>query len=124
LDFLGSAGRRSARRSAPSRDATLAYLDEATFLENEAALADDPFPLAAYPSQDADGRAVDPYNPIEGQYPNGTGFDEAELAHGGKLVRRIAALPQRRADKLFAISGIGFDTISAITWSRSASRSP
>src|SRR5215831_2757287 len=58
-------------------------LPEPTFRENEAALADDDFPLWSYPSQDADGRPVDPFHPVPGQYPSDTGFDEVELAHGG-----------------------------------------
>ena len=69
----------------------LAYLDEPTFRENEAALADDPFPLRSYRSQDAHGRAVDPYAPVGGQYPADTGFDKVELAHGGTIARQPSA---------------------------------
>jgi hypothetical protein len=95
----------------------LAYLDKTTWLENVRALIDDAFPLAAYPSLDPSGRAVDPYWPEPGQYPSTLDLDE--LTHGGAIARRIAALPARRADKLLCIRGVGFDTIGGITWARS-----
>jgi hypothetical protein len=102
----------------------LAYLGENTFGENAAALADDPFPLFSYPSQDADGRAVDPFHPVPGQYPSDTGFDEAELAHGCTIARRVAALPARRADRFFCLRSASFDTVGAITWGTSITPRP
>jgi hypothetical protein len=100
----------------------LALLDEATWRANEAAFAADAFPLRAYPSLDPGGRIVDPYWPAEGQYPAGT-VDHAELAHGGRIARRMAALPAR-ADKLFCLRGAGMDTVGAITWGASITPRP
>jgi hypothetical protein len=100
----------------------LAYLDKDTWLDNVRALINDPFPLASYPSQDTSGRAVDPYRPEPGRYH--AGIDLYELMHGGEIARRIAALPVRRADKLFCIRGAGFDTIGAITWGTSITPRP
>ena len=98
----------------------LAYLDKDTWLENARSLVDDPFPLAAHPSLGGDGRPIDPYRPEPGQYPENTGFDLAELAHGSEIARRIAAPPVRRADKLICIRGVGYPTIGGITWKRQA----
>jgi hypothetical protein len=124
--YLNLLGRREVIRTICSLPGCypLAYLDEPTFRQNEVAMAGDAFPLRSYPSQDADGRVVDPYWPSEGQYPAGTGFDHAELAHGGTIARRVAALPQRRADKLFCVRGVGFDTVGAITWGTSITPRP
>jgi hypothetical protein len=117
--YLNLLGRREVIRTICSLPGCypLAYLDEGTFRANEAAFAEDRFPLRAYPSQDSGGRAVDPYWPTAGQYPLDT-VDHAELAHGGTIARRAAAL-SRRADKLVCIRGAGFDTIGSITWARS-----
>ena len=124
--YLNLLGRREVIRTICSLPGCypLAYLDEPTFRQNEVAMAGDAFPLLSYPSQDADGRVVDPYWPSERQYPADTGFDHAELAHGGTIARRVAALPQRRADKLFCVRGVGFDTVGAITWGTSITPRP
>ena len=53
---------------------------------------------------------------MPGQYPSDTGFDEVELAHGGMVARRVAALPAHHAYKLFCLRSTSFDTVVAITW--------
>ena len=124
--YLNLLGRREVIRTICSLPGCypLAYLDEVTFGENEAALADDDFPLRSYPSQDVDGRVVDPFHPVPGQYPNDTGFDEAELAHGCTVARRVAALPASRANRFFCLRSASFDTVGAITWGASITPRP
>jgi pimeloyl-ACP methyl ester carboxylesterase len=118
--YLNLLGKREVIRTICSMPGCypLAYLSPDTWEENAPAFATDPFGLSSYPSQDVQGRPIDPYRPVEGQYPLDLGFDETELAHASKVARQVSALP-KRADKLICIRGIGFDTTGGITWGKS-----
>jgi hypothetical protein len=92
---------------------TLPYLDMATYLTNQAALANDPeFPLLAYPSQ------LDPFNLVPNQYPGNTGFMLAELQYALNIYQTIAAPLTQYADRFFNIRGvqIGDTTVGSIDW--------
>jgi hypothetical protein len=102
------------------------FLDEQTYIDNQAALAADPkYPLLTYPSTDKDtGVTADPYNPQTNgalvRYPTpSAGFDATELAHAKQLVRYLASdLEPALAAKFFNIRGDTTlnDTGGSTTW--------
>ena len=104
------------------------FMDEQTFIDNQAALAADAaYPLASYPSTDKTAPLVvaDPYNPqlkgAKSRYPapSATGFDAAELKHGKKIVRYLAsALDPALAAKFVNIRGdnTAGNTTGSTTW--------
>jgi hypothetical protein len=101
--YLNLLGRRKVIGTICSMPGTypLAYMSPDTWIDNTQAFDDDPFGLLSYPLLDGTGRPVDPYQPTEGRYPAELAADE--VAHGAQSRDRIAALPTRRADRLFCI---------------------
>jgi pimeloyl-ACP methyl ester carboxylesterase len=106
---------------------SLHFMDYATYLLNQAALAGDPnYPLATYPSRDKATQVVaDPYNPQpNGNYvrypPQGiTGFNPVELANGANIVGHLCSLmPVNLAPKFFNLRGVltANETIGTTTW--------
>ncbi len=100
---------------------TLSYLDRATYLANQTALANDPnFPLMSYPSNDAQNPAqpVDPFNPGPQRYPTNTNFQMAELAHALLIYQQLVAPLAQYADRFYNIRGVqtSDQTIGGIGW--------
>jgi len=108
----------------------LFFLDLATYQQNQAALANDPYPLSAYPSLDSANANLeaDPYNPKRNghqmRYPDGGWFDElGELKHAQLIRAQIAApLPPAVNAKFFNIRAVQKDpfgrVLAATIWSQ------
>ena len=111
---------------------TLHYLDEQTFISNEAALRSGDYPIPDYPSLDVatPGLRADPYNPQTYgslvRYPGLIGFDVAELDYA-KLELRTLASPMDPAllAKFHNIRGVRTrsddktpvnNTVGNVTW--------
>jgi hypothetical protein len=106
------------------------FLDEDTYKLYKSDLAKDPkYPLAQYPSTDAnDGTVADPYKPGTNgklvRYPSNYGFDSKELAFGKIVHQQLAApLDSTVNKKFFNLRGVQFrirkvihETVNCQTW--------
>ena len=110
----------------------LHYLDEQTFIANEAALRSGPYPIPDYPSLDTTtyGLRADPYNPQTNgslvRYPGLIGFSITELDYAKLELRTLASpMDPTLLRKFHNIRGVKTtsdqktpvnDTVGNVTW--------